>query len=284
MASRFAALGVVLLCVLALGLTAAGLPAVSPEPVGDGGTGASENSSVGAGEATSSGTDNRTYRMWTGLSQRVNGSLSGLVPRASEMLPGNPAGQEGESDGAGGESTRPSLLTVSQAVFGVAALALVGAVLTLRSVSGSVDETPDEPEPGSGGDESVAAAEAAGRAADAVADADGDPSELSNAVYRAWYEMTTALDVADPDTATPGEFAATARDAGLDPGAVDDLTVVFEAVRYGDEPVADHENRALAALRCLEGGPDTADGPADTDRATPPADSGDAESDGVDER
>jgi hypothetical protein len=271
MASRFAALGVVVLCVLALGLTAAGLPAVSPEAAGDGGTGESENSSIGSDGDTSGGTDNRTYRMWEGISQRANESLFGLVPQASEMLPGNPSGREEGSDGTGGESGGSSLLTVSQAVFGVAALALVGAVLTLRSVSGSIDETPDEPETETESEESETAAAAAGRAADAVADADGDPSELSNAVYRAWNEMTTALDVADPDTATPGEFAAAARDAGLDPGAVDDLTVVFEAVRYGDEPAAEYEDRALAALRCLERDPDTAD-------------SGDAESDGADER
>jgi hypothetical protein len=278
MASRFAALGVIVLCVIALGLTAAGLPAVSPEAVGDGDPVGSENSSVDSGEDTSSGTDNRTYRMWTGISQTVNGSLS-LVPGASEMLPGDFSGREQGSDGAGGESGGASVLTVSQAVFGVAALALVGAVLTLRSVSGSADETLDEPET-EDEESAAAAAAAAGRAADAVADADGDPSELSNAVYRAWGEMTTALDVAHPDTATPGEFAAAARDAGFDPGTVDDLTVVFEAVRYGDEPVADHEDRALAALRALERDADTAD----ADRAGASTDSGNADSDGADDR
>jgi len=90
--------------------------------------------------------------------------------------------------------------------------------------------------------------------------------------------MTAALDVADPETATPGEFADAARTAGLDPDAVADLTTVFEAVRYGDEPAANHEDRALAALRRIERDAGVGDAPQRGARSDGP-DSGSEEGD-----
>ncbi|MFC7194900.1 DUF4129 domain-containing protein [Halosimplex aquaticum] len=65
--------------------------------------------------------------------------------------------------------------------------------------------------------------------------------------------MTTALQVPDPATSTPGEFADAAVTAGMDEGRVDDLTDLFERVRYGDEPVSEaHERRAAETLRAIE--------------------------------
>jgi len=254
MANRIATLAIVALCVLALGLTAAGLPALSPEPVAEGGEVESDNATLGSSGDGPGWDDNETYRMsgQTGNGSENGSGIAGLIPGASDMLPGALSPDETADTGGESRSSQPSLLGVSSTVLGVVTLALAAAVLTLRSVSGSADETADESEFDSEGEGSPEAVAAAGRAADAVADADGDPSDLSNAVYRAWYEMTAALDVSNPDAATPGEFATAARSAGLDSDAVGDLTTVFEAVRYGDDPVADHEDRALAALRRIE--------------------------------
>ncbi|MFD1597698.1 DUF4129 domain-containing protein [Halobellus rarus] len=72
-------------------------------------------------------------------------------------------------------------------------------------------------------------------------------------MYRAWVEMTAHLDLDRPQSSTPGEFAAAAVDAGMDPDDVDELTRLFEAVRYGDERVTDaRADRAVAALRRIE--------------------------------
>ena len=52
-------------------------------------------------------------------------------------------------------------------------------------------------------------------------------------VRRAWQRMVADLRPPSPGTRTPGEFADTAKDAGRDPDAVDRLTSLFQAVRYG---------------------------------------------------
>jgi len=260
MANRVLAPGVVLLCVLVVGLAAAGLPAVSPEAVDDGGEVESQNRSLG-GDGSSSGGDNTTYEM-RGSNENASGNQSvfgGLIPRASGRLAGALSPSEERDGETSSESGISALLTGSEAVLVFSLLAVVGAALTLRSVSGSVDETAGDGEADEvpGEERREAAAAAASRAADAVADADGDRSDLSNAVYRAWYDLTAAVDVTNPDSATTGEFADAARSAGLDAGSVADLTAVFEAVRYGDEPATDHEERALTALRRIEADVDT---------------------------
>lgn len=257
MAKRVVALGTVLLCALAVAVAAAGLPGLSVEPADSGGPVESENATLDSGGGSFSGKDNETYSMF-GDNEEENATeamIASLIQGATGGLPSGFGGGDDPSSGSAERSPETSLLDGPEAVLGVVALAVVAAALTLRRASGSVDEAAE-----SAGEETDAhteAAAAAGRAADAVKAADGDESDLSNAVYRAWYEMTAALDVADPEAATPGEFADAGRAAGLDPDAVADLTAVFEAVRYGDEPVADHEERALAALRRIER--DTAD-------------------------
>lgn len=90
---------------------------------------------------------------------------------------------------------------------------------------------------------------AAARAADHLRT---DPP-LDNDVVRAWRELTVVLPVGRPATATPREFAAAAIDAGVDPAAVDELTTLFEAVRYGDrDPSGARARRAVAALERIE--------------------------------
>ncbi|WP_141212635.1 DUF4129 domain-containing protein, partial [Halorubrum sp. Ea8] len=88
----------------------------------------------------------------------------------------------------------------------------------------------------------------AGAAADRIERSDAD-----NGVYRAWRDMTEALDVDRPASSTPAEFAAAAVDAGVDAEPVGDLTAVFERVRYGgEEATEERERRAAEALRRIE--------------------------------
>lgn len=132
-------------------------------------------------------------------------------------------------------------------------VALAGAVaLLVLSTTGDEDrEAEDATDPPSERPDAdvQGVGEAAGTAADRI-EADAD---VGNEVYRAWIEMTTHLDVSRPESSTPGEFAAAAVDAGMDPDDVSELTRLFEAVRYGDERVTDERaSRAVAALRRIE--------------------------------
>jgi len=75
----------------------------------------------------------------------------------------------------------------------------------------------------------------------------------SNPVYRAWREMADRAESATDDTLTANEVAATAVGHGFDPDAVRELTALFEAVRYGDQPVTDtRRRRAESALESID--------------------------------
>jgi len=90
---------------------------------------------------------------------------------------------------------------------------------------------------------------AAGRAAEELA---ADES-FENAIYEAWTRMARSLSVEDPETTTPGEFVDHAVAAGLDREDVQELTRLFEVVRYGQTPVTDdRRERARAALERIE--------------------------------
>lgn len=127
---------------------------------------------------------------------------------------------------------------------------LVG-VVALAIFSGGRTDDPrsaDDSEASSDPDLQAVGA-AAGRAADTLA---GGVDSM-NAVYRAWTEMTDALDVPRPETTTPGEFAEAAVQAGMDREEVAELTSQFEAVRYGNQPVTQERiERAERALRHVE--------------------------------
>lgn len=176
-------------------------------------------------------------------------SQLGLAGRAQENLsifPG--AGAGGGGSGAGGAASTVSQPQVALLlVLGLAILVAVGLVLTGTGdddppAAADADEGPPEPD--------VAAV---GRVAGDAADRISGDAAVENEVYRAWREMTDHLDVANPHSSTPAEFAEAAVDAGMARDDVDDLTEVFEAVRYGPyEPTADREERAVAALRRIE--------------------------------
>lgn len=108
-------------------------------------------------------------------------------------------------------------------------------------------------------------AAAAGRAADRIEEHDQD---ADNAVYQAWVEMTSLLDVESPETYSPGEFADEAVEAGMDQDDVRELTRLFNEVRYGEREVDPRGNRAVDVLRNIEQEYSSPANPDDSDAIT----------------
>lgn len=159
------------------------------------------------------------------------------------VLPEGGSGAPGS--GTGTSITDPSVLLMVG--LGIALLAAVA----LLFVSSSGDD-PEKDEPVADAD-STGDVAAVGRAAGDAADRIESSTDVDNEVYRAWREMTDHLDVSNPESSTPAEFAAAAVDAGLDREDVSELTSLFEAVRYGGEsPTEERESRAVEALRRIE--------------------------------
>ena len=167
-----------------------------------------------------------------------------LSPRPMNVT-GGPAGG-GMGGGSGSTVNAPTALL---GVLLVAAV-LIAAMLLLFGTGDDENER-DSEEPD---DESTSVDMAAiGRAAGEAADRIEDEADVDNEVYRAWSEMTDLLDVANPASSTPAEFASAAVDAGMARDDVDELTDLFEAVRYGGaDATADREQRAVDALRRIE--------------------------------
>lgn len=81
-----------------------------------------------------------------------------------------------------------------------------------------------------------------------------DIDDLTNDVYRSWYELMEDVDLQRRDASTPRELARRAVEDGLDRSAVTELTELFEAVRYGTaSPTPELERRARQALTQLDG-------------------------------
>lgn len=138
------------------------------------------------------------------------------------------------------------------AVLGVFGVVLVGTAAVMLRASGG--ETVDVAEPSTTGEDADPVdprdiAAAAGRAADRLETRNAD---VDNEVYRAWWELTGLLDVTDPETATPGEFADAAVAVGMREADVAELTRLFEEVRYGERDAERREERALAVFRRIE--------------------------------
>jgi len=150
----------------------------------------------------------------------------------------------GEEGGGDRTFTTPASLLIILLI--VAAVGLFAAVL----LRGDGDES-EAPRPPSMDDQQRQAhiGSAAGDAADRIE----EDATVDNEVYRAWAEMAEPLPVEHPETSTPAEFAAAATDAGIRREDVDELTTVFEEVRYGTaDATAEREQRAVAALRRIE--------------------------------
>jgi len=179
--------------------------------------------------------------------------LSSLSPTSSNRtgngsIPGDPnTGLPG--GGSPGEGARTVVTDVP--VFAVVAgLALLAGVLVVVWFGWGRDAMADDESPAVDAEEDVASVgRAAGRAADRI----DETGEARNEIYRAWEEMTDHLDVENPGSSTPSEFARAATDAGMTRNDVDELTDLFRTVRYGGRRVTDdRENRAVTALRRIE--------------------------------
>lgn len=132
------------------------------------------------------------------------------------------------------------------AVFVIASVVAIGALV---SASGSEQiEQPEEEAVDEGLDLEQFAA-AAGDAADRI---ESTNVAVDNAVYRAWSEMTELLDSSNPESSTPGDFAAAAMDAGMADDDVKKLTTLFEEVRYGDMDPGPREDLAIETLRDIQ--------------------------------
>lgn len=173
--------------------------------------------------------------------QLFSSETATVVPPSMASWVGN-----GSAGGGDPEATTDPTFAPVVAVLGLV-LAVLGTVVAVRRRSDEDDRAPSD---GDGADDVTAAmGRAAGRAAARIEESD----DIDNEVYRAWREMTALLDVARPETNTPGEFETAAIDAGMDPADVRELTELFELVRYGEYELdrAD-ERRAVALLDRLE--------------------------------
>ncbi len=153
--------------------------------------------------------------------------------------------EEAEPEEGGGGSPVATI-----ALIGLFVLAAVGAfVYWLRRDDGD-DSTETVDLDHSADEEETQIGEAAGQAADRIEASD---REFENEIYTAWTEMVDVVDLRDPETSTPKEFASAAVAAGLDRQHVDALRNVFEEVRYGERAVTpEREQQALEALREIE--------------------------------
>lgn len=174
-----------------------------------------------------------------------------LLLLAASLILSEPLSGGEPPDGPGSEDIVPSgpdwprAVAIPLVVVGVAVVAIL--LHRRRSVVQG-----DDGEGGSMERSDDAAASALGRTAGRAADKLDEPAD-DNAVYWAWQEMAALLDPDDPETTTPREFASRAMAAGLTRDDVEDLTRLFETVRYGDrQATADRERRARDLLRRIE--------------------------------
>ena len=180
-----------------------------------------------------------------------------VLPTGGEETAPQP--DEGTGNGEDVDPWAGAVLAVVAPIVGFFLIS-IGILLFVRGRGDEPVESPVADDLDDVGDTTATIGDAAGDAADRIAGASGD--DLKNEVYRAWYEMVRALDVDRPGTSTPGEFAVAAVDAGMRPNHVEELTVLFEGVRYGHhDTTTERETRAIETLRRIEEtyGPD-ADG------------------------
>jgi hypothetical protein len=176
-------------------------------------------------------------------------SMDQSMGNVSSLPPGNWSGEGSGGLGGGGDGDVTDPTTPSILLFAILLLTAVLVVVLFLFSDADVTSDSDAAADETDAERRTAIGQAAGRAADRIENAD----DLENEVYRAWREMTGYLDVDRPESSTPEEFADAAVDAGMSDGDVDELTRLFEEVRYGGkDPTDARETRALAALRRIE--------------------------------
>ncbi|WP_436929673.1 DUF4129 domain-containing protein [Halosimplex halobium] len=116
---------------------------------------------------------------------------------------------------------------------------LLAAGLLVVFLTGHDERAPEVPDDGPGDDDPTPAVDPAYDSPD------------GNAVTRAWRHLRDRADA--DETATPGDVAARALDAGLPGSPVETVTDRFRAVRYGDgSPSTDGSDPAATAAERLE--------------------------------
>ena len=126
---------------------------------------------------------------------------------------------------------------------GAVALGVVGLLANRQLTADGGSETAKEED----------ALAAIGASAGELADQLETAASVDNEVYRAWKEMTDHLDLDRPEVRAPAEFRDAAVDAGMEPEDVNQLTQLFEEVRYGGaQPTEEREARAVETLRRIE--------------------------------
>lgn len=175
------------------------------------------------------------------------------APSNEGLAPPDPPNVSVPQGGGGLPGAGDGQLTAPSVAFGlVLALAVVGAVALLLFSTGDDEASGPDAAPEESADPEVDVGDI-GRAAGAAADRIEGDADVENEVYRAWGEMTTLLDISNPKASTPGEFADAAVAAGMAREDVEELTRLFEDVRYGGRtPTAERESRAVEALRRIE--------------------------------
>lgn len=185
---------------------------------------------------------------------------AGTAPAASDdpsAEPGQPEDRrvpptpDGPPGPLGAASNPTAVLTTPTSLLALAVgVAVLAVAVAIKAGNGDEDEAGERNERDDGDDEASLAdvGRVAGRAADRMRDVDPE-----NVVYSAWLDMTRLLDVDQPETATPQEFAREAVAAGMDERDVEELTDVFRGIRYGNvDTTTDREERARDAFRGIE--------------------------------
>jgi hypothetical protein len=174
-----------------------------------------------------------------------------ITPRSGEQP--TVAGMDGNgTGGSGSDRAVPSApTTMLVTLLGVVGIVLFVALAFFSDSLGGIGRSGQERSAETETDRSAEIGKIAGRAADRIDDA--TDAVAHNEVYQAWEEMVDHLDVDDPDSTTPGEFASAAVDAGMQQEDVTDLTRLFEDVRYGgQDPTDSRERQARETLRRIE--------------------------------
>ncbi|WP_332898176.1 DUF4129 domain-containing protein [Haladaptatus sp. CMSO5] len=142
-------------------------------------------------------------------------------------------------------SPQPAVSTPVAILLGL--VLVLGILAYTKSVRGDDEEATV---PGAPSAEVAELGAVAGRAARRIEQFGGEPE---NEVYRAWKAMTDHLDLPNPQSSTPTEFADAAVAAGMEREDVAELTRLFEDVRYGGQSATEeHERRAVSALKRIE--------------------------------
>jgi len=161
---------------------------------------------------------------------------------------GTGGGIIGNGTGAGSGLPMPEISPV--VLLGIVGIVLVAAAaVVVRATGDQYDDLEEDEDEEDEGPDVTDLAEAAGAAADRLEKHNAD---VDNAVYRAWWEMTQLLDVPNPDSATPGEFAEAAIEVGMGRDHVEELTTLFEEVRYGKRDASSREEHAIEVFRTIE--------------------------------